>query len=134
MLSSAYEFDESQWPHLRLVMIRKPSDDEFSAYLDEYETYLTRSDRYGVLYDVDPSVGMISVAQARMQANWMKHNASRLRLRCFGVAFVLPSAVHRGVLKAIFKMQPIPTDYRVVRTLDEAHLWLSDQSQRPEVA
>ena len=122
---SAYDFDESKWPRLRIRMNRKPSDDEFRDYLERYEAYLARTERYGLVLDVAPAVGMTSVSQARMQAEWMKGNGSRLRERCWGVAFLLPSAVHRGVLKAILKMQPVPTDYTVVGSMEEAEAWLS---------
>jgi hypothetical protein len=109
-------------------MTRKPTDDEFRDYLARYETYLSRDERYGLLIDVAPAVGMISVGQARMQAEWMKSNGPRLRERCWGVAFLLPSAVHRGVLKAIFKMQPIPTNYTVVGSIEEAEAWISQMA------
>ena len=109
---------------MKVALHRKVSDEEFASYLEAYSAYLDQDERYGVIFDVDPSMGMVPMSQARLQMNWMKEKGPRLAEICDGVAFVLTSAVHRGVLKAILTMQSMPVGFAVFASVEDAKAWL----------
>ena len=120
-----FEFDESDWPILRLSFREKMSDDDFARYLETYRGYIARGGRYGLIMDVSTHFGMLPMTQARMQMDFLAREAPRLREVCWGVAFVLPGPIHRGALRAMLKMQPMPMDFTVVGTHEDARAWLA---------
>ena len=111
--------DEREWP---LLVVRwgteSPTDEQFQAYLDHYAALLGRGQRYAIVFVTEPSAPMTKSKHAKLQATWMKEHYDELQKFCVGSAFVLPSPVMRGVLKAILAMQGMPVEYVVVS--DEA--------------
>ena len=125
MLSLAgCSFDESEWPILRITLERKLNDEEFRAYLDQYRTYVEGQRDYGLIFDVSVGFGFMPMSQVRMQLDFLSDNAELIRKRVRGIAFVLPSPAHRGLLKAMLKMGSLPTDFTVVGTVEDARRWL----------
>jgi hypothetical protein len=117
-------FDERDWPVMVIRFSGAPTDAEFEAYLERYETYLQREDRYGLVMVTEPNSPMTKSKHARMQAAWIKERYDRLSERCVGIAFVLPSPMMRGVLKAILAMQSLPVPYSVSATEEPARKWV----------
>jgi len=44
-----------------------------------------------------------------------------------GTAYVIPTAVLRGVLRAVFALQDQPSPYTIVGSMDEARAWVQGQ-------
>lgn len=131
--TATIEFDERDWPLLVIRFDGTPTDAEFAAYLSRYEKYLERSDRYGLSLVTKPSAPMTKAKHARMQAAWINEHFDRLRDRCVGLAFVLPSPMTRGVLKAILSMQRLPVQHSVHATESDAHDWIRAQLEADRV-
>ncbi len=120
------EFDDGRLPLLLKVhfKIGVPTDAEFEAYLARYDTYLRQWERFSVMFVTAPSMPMTKPRHAKMQATWMKAHEALIRQRVRGAAFVLPSPVARGVLRAILRMQGMPTAHAVFRDEGEAVAWI----------
>ena len=122
---SAIEFDESDWPLLRINFTAGPNDEEFDAYLRRYdEVYVRRGQRYGLMMVVHAGMPMTKTAHAKQQAEWIGNNEDVVRRLCAGIAFVLPSPLHRGVLRAILWMQGLPVPYKVFDDPQTGRVWL----------
>lgn len=105
-------------------MQRKMSDEEFRGYLEHYRTYLEGDRSFGLIFDVSVGFGFMPMTQVRMQMEFLSERAELIRKRVRGIAFVLPSPAHRGLLRAMLKMGSLPTDFTVVGTVDDARVWL----------
>ena len=64
-----------------------------------------------------------SAAQRKKQADWLAKHKEDLRRYSLGTAFVIKSAMVRGVLTAIFWLQPMDRPHTIVATLSEAEGW-----------
>jgi hypothetical protein len=120
-------FDERDWPLMVIRFSGAPTDAEFEAYLERYEGYLNREDRYGLVMVTEPNSPMTKSKHARMQAAWIKERFDRLSSRCVGIAFVLPSPMMRGVLKAILAMQTLPVRHFVASQEGPAREWIQSR-------
>ena len=118
------EFDDAAWPVL-IIHFRNgaPSDEEFEAYLETYSGYLARGERFATVFNTAPDMPMTKPRHAKLQAAWMKAQRETLSKWVRGTAFVLPSPVARGVLRAILAMQGMATAYEIFRGFDEALAW-----------
>lgn len=103
--------------------VGQPTDEEFQAYLDEYNAVLRRRLPYASVTITMPHTPMTKARHARMQAKWMADQEEPIREFCAGAALVLPSPVMRGVLRAILSMQKMPIPYKVFREEDEGIRW-----------
>ena len=131
----AIQFDESRWPVLSITFTAEPTDEEFAEYLDRYsKVYIGRRERYALVLITAPGLPMTKPAQARAQANWIRDNEDVIENLCAGIAFVLPSPVQRGVLRAILWMQGLPAPHRVFQDVDEGHRWVDSLFKPPSVA
>lgn len=113
-----------------LIVVRfvgLPSDEEFRAYLDvlaeNLSETITKKVSTAVVIDTTVQVNPVSAAQRRLQAEWIKHHAQALRIGCAGTAFVISSALHRGVMTAVLWLQQLPYPYSVFGALHEAEAW-----------
>lgn len=118
--------ERDRWPVLVVRMVGQPTDDEFAAYLDDYETIMSEHDRYGIVYVTMPDAPMTTSRHARMQAKWIAAHEEEIRQRCARVGFVLPSPLMRGVLRAILAMQSMPVPYRVFDDEELAIAWVNE--------
>jgi hypothetical protein len=106
------------------------SDEEFDGYIARLEELITRRTPYVVVVEATRSKAM-SGKQARKMADWTKLRAEELRTYCRGIAFVIPSLFVRGILRAIFTMQPPPYPSKVVETTEQALEWLRPRAPGP---
>ena len=127
MSRHGFEFDTS---HPRIVVVHYDSllsDTEFEDTLRKFDHLLeTRTLRYALILNVRHTK-MSSFSQARRQAEWMRDRAHLIKSKLLGIALVLPSPVVRGVMTVITSIQPMPTAYVVVRTLEDARTWAERQ-------
>lgn len=117
-----FDVDESQWPMVVFRFRGEPTDEDFEAYLRAMESLYERGERFAILFDARGTV-QLSAKHRRRQAQWLKDNAERIRRFNVGSAFVIDSAFVRGLLTAIFWIQPMPSPHTVTETLAEAEAW-----------
>jgi hypothetical protein len=99
------------------------SEREFDDYLAKMTTeVLERKQRSVTILDARTS-GRAPASQRKKQAEWLKKHDALLRQYSLGSAFVITSPLVRGVLTAIFWLQPMATAYTVVGSLGEAETW-----------
>jgi hypothetical protein len=118
-------FDLSLWPVLVTSFSGEQSDKDFIGYLARYEELIERGERYGIVLVTEPKSPMMRPAHAKMQAEWIREREQIIRERCAGIAFVLPSAIMRGALKAILWMQPMPCRHAVFSLVNDGVEWVS---------
>ncbi len=120
------EYDESRFP---LVLVRprgKATDAEVEALLAAFKRPLNRREKYVEIFDgthADPG----SPTQRRRIADWMRAHTSLISTYSLGTAIVIPSALVRGALTAVFWIQPMPCPYTVVSTMAEAEAWAEEK-------
>ena len=118
----AIEEDESRFP---LVVIRfngVASDAEFEGYLDRQSARIARDQVNAIVIDARRA-GATPAKQRRRQAQWMREHAATLARWSVGTAFVIDSAMVRGLLTAILWVQPMPTPHVIVTTMEQAESW-----------
>lgn len=112
-----------RWPQVVIHFRGELTDEEFEAYLAEYENYLERRERYAAILITEPHSPMTKPRHAKLQTEWIAAHEQEIRSFCVGLAFVLPSVVMRGALRAMLWMQPLPVPYRVFATVPEGFEW-----------
>lgn len=120
-------FDTSAYPFVR-IRFGRFGDMEFDGFLAEMEELIKRPAPRVLLVDTTYS-SIPTQAQRRRLTQWFSLHRARLKGEVTGIAFVVPSAVMRGVLTAMFWIQPFPAPYLFVRNmaegLDACRHWLS---------
>jgi hypothetical protein len=123
-------FDDSRWP---LVIIRygtEVDEQEFEELLRLLDENIKRSlaarHKTCVIYD-STSGYQASPRIRKRQAEWMKQQSMATRVSCAGIAFVITSAMVRGVLTAVLWLSELPTPYTVVGSMHEAERWCEKQ-------
>jgi hypothetical protein len=113
-----------------LIVVRfvgLPNDDEFRGYLqamaENLRESIARKVSTALVIDTTVQVNPVSAAQRRLQADWIKEHERALRIGCAGTAFVISSALHRGVMTAVLWLQQLPYPYSVFGALHDAEAW-----------
>jgi hypothetical protein len=120
---AAPRIDLSRYPLVVVTFVGLATEAEFDAYLAAMTKMINeRKQKNVVILDATQS-GRSPPSQRKKQARWIKEHEHLLRAYSFGTAFVITSALVRGVLTAIFWVQPLPNDYTIVATLEEAERW-----------
>jgi hypothetical protein len=118
--------DDRRWPLLIVTFDGLANDAEFDQYLDKLAVYANRGDTWCTIFDATRSVGA-PASHRRKMALWIKRYESALARHSAGAAFVIRSSLVRGVLTAIFWIQPLPHAHAVVSTLEEAEEWAKNR-------
>jgi hypothetical protein len=121
-----YVMDQSTWPVVTVKFIDPATDDEFDAYLRSLEALYDRETPFALVFDARDAAYLPRQYRKR-QAQWIDDNEAQIREYLAGTAYVIPSAVLRGVLRAIFALQDQPAEYVVTDTLEDAHAWAETQ-------
>ena len=118
--------DSSQFP---LIQVRftgaKATEENFPLYLKEVEAAYDRENRIGILFDASHAT-FPGLKYQKMQARWLKDHKQLMENYCAGTAYVIPNALIRNVLKAIFALQKQPVPYAVCGEIEEGEAWLRD--------
>lgn len=125
-MSDGYlEVDESRNPVIVFTFHGVFSDPTFDDYLARLTEISRRSGLRALIYDIRDS-GVVPASQRRKQAEWMKRYQLLTASGTAGMAFVIESAVLRGILTAILWMQPLACPHTVVSDMDAALQWCRD--------
>jgi len=115
--------DETHWPLAVFTFGGQVTAEELEAYLKASERMLKRNEQYIGLV-LTEKMSPLELPLMRRQAAWIKEHHAQLRDQSLGVALVIPSAMLRGVLKAILWLQPMPQPHSVTSTTEEALAWI----------
>lgn len=121
-----YMMDESTWPVVTVKFMDSATDDEFDAYLRSLEALYDREKPFAIVFDARDA-SYLPREYRKRQAQWIDENESQIREYLTGTAYVIPSAVLRGVLRAIFALRDQPAEYVVTESLEDAHEWAETQ-------
>ncbi|MGE0322584.1 MAG: hypothetical protein AB7K71_05275 [Polyangiaceae bacterium] len=119
------EFDESEWPILRVTFDVSISPAEVDAYLARCSEFLTRRERIGLLIDARKA----DVPDAKTRARFVEFfDVQRPRTRRYiaGMSVVLRTAMGRGVVTAVTWMESPSFPVKSFEHAGEARLWLKD--------
>ena len=116
--------EQDYLPVIRVAHNGATSDEDFERHLKTLRDSMYAANAGQRLLVIDATHSAATPAtQRRMQADWMKEHADRIRKYTVGVAFVIPSGLIRGMLTAIFWIQPLPSPHEVCSTLEQALAW-----------
>jgi hypothetical protein len=123
----AITIDESRRPIVTVRFKGSATDEEFRAYLrDMSEQILARRQKTVTILDAG-TWSTSTATQRQLQAEWLREHKDELKRFSLGSAFVIRSPLVRGVLTAIFWIQPMETAHVVVPTVAEAEAWARDR-------
>ncbi|MEL6945876.1 MAG: STAS/SEC14 domain-containing protein [Bacteroidota bacterium] len=112
--------------HLPLITIyftgEKENDENFQAYLKELENNYDRKEPFALIFELT-NAPLSKMKYQLQQAEWMKNNKEKIQTYCHGVAYIIPGALMRNVLKFIFSVQKNPVPFKVFSTLEEGEVW-----------
>ena len=121
------EVQTSNRPIIQVVFTGENADEtNFPFYMDEVKTVYEQQQQVAIIFDATKAV-MPSLSFQKMQADWLKENEKLMKDFCAGTAYIIPSAIIRGVLKTIFAFQKQPVPYLICKTKTEAEFWVKQQ-------
>jgi len=119
--------DREQFP---LVVVTftgaKPTPTNFQQYLDELYANYAPKQPFVLVFDAT-SAKVPGITYQKKQAEWMREHQDLIQSYCLGIAYVMPSAVIRNVLKLIFKLQNDPVPSKVFSSREEGLAWAQIQ-------
>lgn len=113
------DVDTRRWPLTVVNFVGSTTEDQFDTYLMQMDELVARGGKRVLIYDAT-DCGIVTASQRRKQADWMKKHSAHIRGNTAGIVFVLPSALLRGALTAIFWIHPLDSKHAVVKSRDEA--------------
>ena len=114
--------EDTQWPVVVVTFPSQFDDGDIANYLAELAALRSRKTPYVIVVDIANSQ-QLTPKQRKMQADYIKEEAQLRELFLKGVAFVAPTAIHRGILTAIFWLQKSPVQHQAFAWLDDAMTW-----------
>lgn len=133
-MASGITVDLSRFPIVNVRFGTSWSDADFDRYLETMEREaLARCEPNVTILDARGAMNTPAI-QRRKQAEWLRRHEATLKQHSLGTAFVIDSALVRGVLTAILWMQPMPAAHIVVATIEEAERWAAEQLARRKSA
>jgi hypothetical protein len=130
---SSVDINESGFPLVVVSFSRGVEDDDFARYLQSLERIYRRREKFALVLDATYGAGA-SARQRKLQADWLEANSMMIRTLNVATAFVVPSAVSRGVLTAILWIQPLPCPYALFETTPEALRWCGEKLSQAGIA
>ncbi|MCA9685015.1 MAG: hypothetical protein KC457_22725 [Myxococcales bacterium] len=120
-----------------MIQTEITTDDNLRRYLEQqtrvHQRLLAEGRRYVAV--VDCSMGTrISPLQRKMYAEWLQENDEALRATLEGAAFIMPSALVRGALTAIFWVARLHAPHTVHRQLDDGLRWALRLAREKDLA
>ncbi|MBC8069974.1 MAG: hypothetical protein IAG13_16670 [Deltaproteobacteria bacterium] len=125
--TDAIDVELDRFPLVVIRMSAAPTDDDFQRYLGRCEALMVGDQLYSIVLVAMAHAPMPQTRHARAQATWMKAHDARIARHIASMAFVLPSPLVRGVLRAVLQMQPLPVEHRVFRGEAEATAWSDER-------
>lgn len=119
--------DESSFPIVTVQFTGEAAADQnFQQYLDDVKALYKRKQTLALIFDARQAK-LPSLKYQKMQAAWLKEHDQMMRSFCAGTAYIIPNAIIRSVLRAIFSLQQQPVPYQISATPEEAQEWAQRQ-------
>jgi hypothetical protein len=118
--------DDSRWPLVIFTAIGEQSEDDFEAYLADADALLRRRERYASIFDTRRAAPIGPILRRR-QARWLAQNEEQLRAYLVATSLVMTSALHRGILRAIMWLKPLPCPYSIEPSFGAARAFVCAQ-------
>jgi hypothetical protein len=111
--------DDTNFPVVVVEIRDAITDADVDQLLSDGDQWLARETPYATIYSAH-KVALPSARSMRRLAAWMKDNKAQLDRwhRC--AVYVTDSAMLRGFLKALFRIQPLKARQHATTDLDEA--------------
>ncbi len=127
--------DDGRFPLVTISFEGTVNDKDFENYLIALTRLTMRSlrDKRRVAFVMDTRRSMVTPpSQRRMMGEWMKVNDEATRATCAGFAFVMDSAIQRGLLTAVLWIHPLPAPHHICSLPGEAASWCREQLGKEE--
>ena len=127
--------DDGRFPLVTVSFEGTVNDKDFENYLIALTRLTMRSlrDKRRVAFVMDTRRSMVTPpSQRRMMGEWMKVNDEATRATCAGFAFVMDSAIQRGLLTAVLWIHPLPAPHYICSLPGEAASWCREQLGKEE--
>ncbi|MFP4090505.1 MAG: STAS/SEC14 domain-containing protein [Cyclobacteriaceae bacterium] len=123
-------FDMSLSPVVIITFTgNEPTEENFQAYLDETLHLYDHKEPLSIVFDATQAP-LPGLKYQKMQADWLKRHEQLMKNYCRGTAYVIPNALVRGILKAIFALQKQPVPYEIFPRREEGIRWAEDQLEK----
>ncbi|MCA9633418.1 MAG: hypothetical protein KC766_37470 [Myxococcales bacterium] len=119
------EFDESEWPILRVIFDVSLTPEEVDEYLARCAEMLARRERMALLIDARKAEIPDAKTRARF-VDFFETQRPRTRRYIAGMAVVLQTAMGRGVVTAITWIESPTFPVKSFEHASEARMWLKD--------
>jgi len=123
---AAPNYDDSEWPLVRIRLPAGLAASEFEASLDYIDRLFLRGQRFAVLLDVRDAPPL-SAPQRKLVADRSNAMYARYPTRLAGMALILSSAIQRGIFTAIQWLVQRGHPTRAFAGSVEAERWLRAQ-------
>ncbi len=126
------EFAPIRW----MLQVEPTTDANLRAFLDEEIVAQRELARRGQRYIAvcDATIGMrLTPLQRKLYADWMREHDALLKSVLAGAAFVMPSALVRGALTAIFWVAPLEAPHSVHARTEQALEWAIERARWAEL-
>ena len=119
-------FDRSSFPLITIHFTgEKENQENFNLYLEELGKNYEQKEPISLIFELT-NAPVPNLSYQLKQASWMKENDELIKTYCRGVAYVIPSAILRNVLKFIFSIQKNPVPFKVFSTFEDGETWAKE--------
>ncbi|MEM6262669.1 MAG: STAS/SEC14 domain-containing protein [Bacteroidota bacterium] len=119
-------FEKAEWPLVIGTFTGQKADvANFDLYLEEMTALYHPKVPFSIIFDATHAK-VLPPAMIKKQADWMENHQEIMVNYLSGIAYVIPSSIMRGILRAIFSLQKQPSPYTVVPDVQEARDWVNN--------
>lgn len=117
------DFDDAEFPLVRLHAYGRSTDTEVAERIAFIERQADRGEPFALVFDTTGSQPL-TAGQRKMYTDWLALNTERAKRDIVGCAFVVNSALNRGIFTGVFWVWSPPMPYTFCATRDEAEAWV----------
>lgn len=114
--------NESFAPLVLITMVSEPTDAEVDWYFAYIGEVHRRRQPFALVYDLTKTMSAKATHRKR-KAEFLKEYAPLTRAHCAGVTFAVSSPLIRGLLTAIFWIQPMACPFEVFASVEQCMTW-----------
>ena len=116
------EFDDSEFPLVRLHAHGQSTDAEVAERIAFLERQAERGEPFALVFDTTGSKPL-TASQRKMYTDWLEQHTERAAREILGCAFVVTSALNRGIFTGVFWVWKPPMPYTFCGSRAEAEVW-----------
>mgnify|MGYP000512727133 CR=1 FL=1 len=113
-------------PHVVWVtVVGEPTDESYQAYIDDVAAAFRSQEKFVMLFDTG-GLANLPARHREMLTQWLADTEDEFKGRWLGAAFVIRQRMLRGVLSAMYWLNPPYYPHKVVGSADVGWSWLRD--------